>query len=136
LALMSKAMFVTLPLVLLLLDFWPLERGKKEGSGTKWWWPVRLHGDRFSKKETVETVGTPGRASLTQLKLGVNERRPDRGIYPGSHFVLLEKVPFFAMALVAGLITIRAQKELGAVQSVGHLPVIDRIANAILSAVQ
>ena len=41
LGLMSKAMLVTWPFVMLLLDYWPLQRFKVQGSGSVfevWWW--------------------------------------------------------------------------------------------------
>jgi tetratricopeptide (TPR) repeat protein len=81
LGLMSKAMLVTVPCVLLLLDYWPLERFK-----------------------------------------------------PGSAWRLVrEKIPFFALAAAASVVTFMVQKHGGAVASVEKLPLGARIGNALIS---
>lgn len=88
LGLMSKPMLVTLPCVLLLLDYWPL-----------------------------------GRISLSGLKLS-GWRRP-----------LLEKLPFFALALAACVLTIIAQHSGGSLKSVGQVPLSLRALNALVAYV-
>ena len=85
LGLMSKPMLVTLPLVLLLLDYWPLDRTAPKTPDSK-------------------------RTTLTPL--------------------LLEKIPFLALALAAGLLTLRAQHAGGAIASFEQLPAASRLANA------
>jgi tetratricopeptide (TPR) repeat protein len=79
-ALMSKSMAVTLPLVLLLLDFWPLGR-------TGW-----------------------------------------RGL-------VREKLPLFAMAIAAGIVTFAAQRGAGAVSAFEPASLPLRAANALVSIV-
>ena len=79
-ALMSKTMVVTLPLVLLLLDWWPLRRLQ--------------------------------RASL-------------RGL-------VVEKLPFLALSLFAGLLTVHAERGVGALPSATLFPLQFRLANAVL----
>src|ERR1017187_4559176 len=79
--LMSKAMLVTMPCVLLLLDYWPLERFK---SGRVW-----------------------------QL--------------------VKEKIPFFALAAAASIVTFVVQKQGGAVATVEYLPLGARVGNALIS---
>ncbi len=83
LALMAKPMAVTLPVVLLLLDLWPLKRWKKG----EW------------KKS------------------------------------LLEKVPFFLLALVCGLITLLAQGEAQAFPTATGLTTAFRVMNAFRALV-
>jgi tetratricopeptide (TPR) repeat protein len=85
--LMSKPMVVTLPFVLLLIDWWPLGR---------------FH-------------AAPPSPRISRL--------------------VIEKIPFFVLALICGLITIHTQHELGAVQSVANFPVSVRVANSLLSYV-
>jgi Flp pilus assembly protein TadD len=83
-AIMSKTMVVTLPLILLLLDWWPLGRFQ------------RLTGKRL----------------------------------------LLEKLPFFAISFFAGLLTVHAEKGVGALSNTTMIPARDRLANAFLSCCQ
>lgn len=84
LALMSKPMAVTLPLVLLLFDAYPLNRFR---TGSQW---LRL---------------------------------------------VIEKIPFFVLSLLSGLLTLFAQNKAGAVMSVGALSYTDRVLNALHSCI-
>jgi len=77
--LLSKAMVVTLPFVLLLLDFWPL--------------------NRFAVKPAKQLV--------------------------------VEKIPFFALAAVASAITFLVQESSGAFWTLENLPFSTRVANAL-----
>lgn len=85
LTLMAKPMLVTLPVLLLLLDFWPL--------------------NRFPR--------------ATQL------------LRPGNRTVILEKVPFLAISMVAGLFTLWVFATQGNIVSVHHLGVGERAATAV-----
>ena len=87
LGLMAKPMLVTLPFVLLLLDFWPLERLKYYSSGQ----PSKL----FS--------------------------------------LIWEKVPLFIPVTISSVLTILAQKDVGALYTFEALPITTRIANAFIS---
>src|SRR5579859_519847 len=86
LGLMSKPMLVTWPFVLLLLDFWPLNRV----TGDKW--------------------------RVTRL--------------------LLEKVPFFALALTSSVITFLVQHASGATNLLVQLPISESAGNALVSYVR
>jgi hypothetical protein len=97
--LMSKPMVVTLPFVLLLLDFWPLAR-----MATDTWRVTRFR------------IPVPQLSTLNQL--------------------LLEKLPFFALALAGSVVTCLAQKGNPAVWPFAALPVSLRIANALVSYVR
>jgi Flp pilus assembly protein TadD len=78
LGLMSKPMLVTVPCVLLLLDYWPL-------------------------------------------------RRPlDKGL-------VIEKLPFFALAAASSVVTFRAQSHGGAVSALAALPLTSRLGNALVA---
>lgn len=90
LGLMSKPMLVSVPFVLLLLDFWPLQR-VRDGEG---------------------------RAAAGRL----------RGL-------MVEKVPFFVIALVFCGLTLRSQDDVGAVVSVEHVSPLVRVVNALNSLV-
>lgn len=89
--LMSKPMLVTLPVVMLLLDFWPLNRCNPH------------------KQKT-------GGNLLSQLKP-----------------LLKEKVPFFVCSIFSSILTIYAQKEGGAIATIGQASFQLRIENALVS---
>ena len=86
LGLMSKPMLVTVPFVLLLLDYWPLER-------------------------------LPDNKTFIR---GVNR------------LLLIEKVPFLILAIIASIVTVMVQSRQGAVAAKG-LTILSRSANAMLS---
>lgn len=79
LSVLAKPMAVTLPVVLLLLDAWPLRRQQ------------------------------------------------------GLKRLLLEKIPFFAISLISGLVTIKAQGSAGAISDAESIPLLHRIMNAFHS---
>jgi Flp pilus assembly protein TadD len=85
LGLIAKPMLITLPFVLLLLDYWPLER-----LGTK------------------------------------------RSLF----YLLIEKVPLFAMVLASCIVTFIVQKESGAVRTIEEYGLSVRLANASISYIQ
>ncbi len=93
LGLMCKPMLVTLPFVLLLLDYWPLQRIP----------PADL------------------RAPLSVLRSLLFRR------------LLLEKLPFFALAAAACTVTYAVQNQSGAVTAVGSFPLDARAANALIA---
>jgi tetratricopeptide (TPR) repeat protein len=88
LGLMSKPMVVTLPLVLLLLDWWPLQR-------------LPFNTPRPKLKPMLPLIG--------------------------------EKAPFLAVALVFGVVTIYAERGIGALGPATNYPLAGRLQNALLS---
>ena len=92
LGLMAKPMLVTLPLVFLLLDFWPLRR-VVVGEG----WSVEGGGKRGLGKESRRTgIGKPKSA---------NPPRPQSLIR-----LLLEKLPLLALSVVSSIVTYYVQQ--------------------------
>jgi tetratricopeptide (TPR) repeat protein len=88
LSLMSKTMLVTLPFLLLLLDYWPLRRFE---------------------------------SATCNLK-------------PATFWRLVrEKLPFLALTVFTGLLTVLAEERVDALPSVTLLPLKVRLANALLS---
>ena len=111
LGLMSKPMLVTLPCVLLLLDYWPLRRFE------------------------VSTLNAPPSAVLSTLRSGATEDGLRRtGQLSTMVRLVLEKAPFFLMAGASSVITFIVQRKGGAVST--SLPVGGRIANALVSYVR
>ena len=106
-SLMSKQMLVTLPFVLLLLDYWPLGRIK----GTKSASDGMTSESAPISKVLRETLCTP--RSWSRL--------------------VWEKSPFFAVALVFCVVAVEAQQRGGAVQTLEDLPLITRCSNAFVA---
>ncbi len=100
LGLMSKPMLVTLPLLMLLLDFWPLRRLQSAN-----------HGAQPAKPP-------PQNSTSPTLRL------------------VLEKLPFFALAAVSSVLTVWAQKSAGTLSSLEALSLEFRVGNALVSCVR
>jgi tetratricopeptide (TPR) repeat protein len=103
LGLMSKPMVVTLPCVLLLLDFWPLNRFTIS--------PPLL---RFG---ATSALRTPRSALRTPLLVRL----------------IAEKVPFVLLTVAMSLATLFAQKAGGALSSLGGMPLSVRVANSLVN---
>ena len=101
--LMSKPMVVTLPFVLLLLDFWPLKRVES--------FSVRVEGS----KTPVKRPSTPS---------------SQHSIYSPLSTLLLEKIPFFALAAAGSAVTYLVQSHGGALW---QTPLTERLANAAIA---
>ncbi|HEY9174854.1 MAG TPA: tetratricopeptide repeat protein [Verrucomicrobiae bacterium] len=113
LSLMSKPMFVTLPCVLLLLDYWPLGRvggGRCQASGD-------------ARGGTREVAGG------NRFTVYVSH-------FTVFHRLLLEKLPFFALAAASSVVTFVVQRKGGAVASVTGLPLGARIENTFVAYVR
>jgi tetratricopeptide (TPR) repeat protein len=122
LGLMTKPMLVTLPFLLLLLDFWPLERQQKAlnpvnlsvtGSGN---WQMK----KKVKKQKLSAESIPGES---------------RSTHPTISHLFWEKMPFFVFAIVSSILTIWAQNRGGAFASLQKLPFSERIMNSFVSYV-
>ncbi len=100
--LMAKPMLVTLPFVLLLLDYWPLGR-LQFGQNVK----------HLGRQRSKSTNAVSQRQSLYHL--------------------LWEKVPFLAISAISSVVTFLVQRSAGSVAPIEALPLIVRIANAIVS---
>jgi tetratricopeptide (TPR) repeat protein len=118
LGLMAKPMLVTLPLVLLLMDFWPLGRLKpslpKASSA-----PAPAGERKKSKKKKQQP---PTTASVKSAGTG------------SPHLAIVtEKIPLILLSALSSLITLYAQQQGGAVSAVDAYPLGTRIANALAS---
>lgn len=101
LGLLAKPMLVSLPFLLLLLDYWPLRR-------------LTVGKDRIRTADQVdgEMVAQPYPPVLLRR-------------------LVCEKIPLLVLAIVSGVITIVAQTQGGAVETLAKLPLGARIANAV-----
>jgi tetratricopeptide (TPR) repeat protein len=126
-ALMSKPMVVTLPVVMLLLDYWPLDRLQSRKIEPKLESvPAANHKDKKKNKSKkgalAEKVSPPPTVQkLSEPKIG--------GILP--LWQLKEKTPFFILSAILVIISLYNPNV-----STGKLiPVSDRIANALVTFV-
>ena len=130
--LLAKPMLVTLPFVMLLLDFWPLGRMdvRVNRQNEK---PAQPSGDalRASRRRTRQKRKQPAPAytqsssATTGFALGPTLLRVA--------FLVLEKAPLLALAAASGMVTPIAQSHGGSMASANDLPVWFRIQNATKS---
>jgi protein O-mannosyl-transferase len=113
LGLLAKPMLVTLPFVLVLLDYWPL--GRFESKPGKFLLPDR---QKSGKKHTKKAAPPEEQPESWRAALGR---------------LLLEKIPLFVLALVSSVVTFLAQRQGGAVQPIENLSLSLRIENALIS---
>ena len=109
LCIMTKPIVVTLPLVLLLLDYWPLERFSKHPQ-------EGLPGQRIAPSQRITGAGGTGGAKYLQAGR-----------------LLIEKVPLLAMSAILCVVTFINQ---GSVIIVGKVPLVYRVANAFFSYIR
>ena len=116
LGLMSKPMLVTVPFILLLLDYWPLARLRWHSLESKVSSPESTEA---ATRTTHHAPRTTGDARKSQIV--------DR---------ILEKLPFFALSAASCLVTFLVQRGAGAVVNIGDWPFDYRICNALVSYVR
>jgi protein O-mannosyl-transferase len=121
LGLMSKPMLVTMPFVLLLLDFWPLRRRQSPDPRTT-----------FTLRRAATEDGHHAPRPTPQSQIANRKSH----IAPPLPRLLLEKVPFLLLSAASCVITFRVQQSGGAVLDVGNFPISGRIANALMSYVR
>ncbi len=124
LGLMAKPMLVTLPFVLLLLDFWPLERWPDVSNPSHN--PTAINNTVSVKKKNRHKHNVPGEKKLSASG---KSRGQSMGI------LLWEKAPFVFLAIISAVLTIWAQSKGGVIIALQRLPFPERIVNAIVSYV-
>jgi Flp pilus assembly protein TadD len=126
LGLMAKQMLVTLPLVLILLDYWPLGR-------------LRTGRERVVDGEQTQPEQSRGQQSRGQQIGGERTRerqRPGAWIRlknSGLPWLVVEKLPLFALSIMSGIVIFILQQNTGAVSSIASLSIRHRIFNALNS---
>jgi hypothetical protein len=127
LGLMAKPMLVTLPFVLLLLDYWPLRRFQQKKSDQKIGATVNksVSGDKQKgksrRKPAVEEVVSAERQADSPYRWTL--------IRP----LLVEKIPLFVLAVLSSIVAYSVQQKGGAVASFEIISPGVRIANAFIS---
>jgi tetratricopeptide (TPR) repeat protein len=117
LGLMAKSMLVTVPFVLLLLDYWPLRRFDNSSSG--------------QRKEAQTQDQT-----ADQTKHAKSSINPPRAGWPAFEVfkpLLIEKIPLFLLCLIFCKITLWAQSAGGAIVYSQLLPLSNRCLHAVVA---
>ena len=129
LALLSKPMAVTLPWVLLLLDFWPLARIPETASGTQ---PMNRSAVFMPLQRRL--LGRHG-SGLNAARLGRFLGGRANGQWPMANLrrLLVEKIPFFALMILFCVATYWIQRDYAAMTPWEKLGLAPRVANAISS---
>ena len=117
LGLTAKPMLVTLPFVLLLMDYWPL--GRLGGKMTPFF-GITDGSNRSDNPKPASLMAPPVTGGQRALILRM----------------VIEKVPFFALSAASCWMTIHAQQGKGAVGSLERFPMVVRITNAVVSYVK
>ncbi len=126
LGLMSKPMLVTLPFVLLLLDYWPLKRLNLAKSGARTDAATTQPASRAKKKRKSQQQA---KKDTVQAKGTVESR----AVWQEIRVLLKEKIPFFVVTILFCFVTVYAQHRV--VKPMELYPLASRIANALISYV-
>src|SRR4030042_1294519 len=126
LSLMAKPMLVTLPFIMLLLDYWPLERWQKAPI------PVNVSVSVSVNKKT-------GKKKRKQRKSeSSTDKKIAKPVKSGRQLIgnlLWEKVPFIFLAMILIITLIWQQQDIGELATLQKLPFSERIMNTIVSYV-
>jgi protein O-mannosyl-transferase len=121
--LLAKPMLVTLPLIFLTMDYWPLGR-------IRFGEPVQLEPSKPAepaepgRKGRKKRKGAPGNKRQTEARLKSFDLR-----------LAVEKIPLIVLSAVMSLIAYLAQQKEGAVAPLQAVPLFERISNACVSYV-
>jgi tetratricopeptide (TPR) repeat protein len=124
LALMSKPMMVTLPFVLMLLDYWPLGRWQKALT------PVKVPiapSERAKEKKTKKHEAD----IIKEKKISM----PLMSRFQIIRSLLWEKAPFIFLAFIFSIVTLWSQNKDKMIISTDKLPFLECFRNAIVSYV-
>jgi Flp pilus assembly protein TadD len=126
--LMSKPMVATLPLVLILVDWWPL--GRMQTSAPR------------GVLAASASVLSPSDGKRVPVKAGEENLAGSLGFHGSGRLglkiilpLIWEKVPFLVAAFGCGMVTVYAEKGIGALGTAAGYPLAGRVENALLSYV-
>jgi Tfp pilus assembly protein PilF len=139
-SLMAKPMFVTLPCLLLVLDWWPLGRARAPRPAGPPLSSGRPGPSGPGRATAVKDRPAPGRAAGTLLLETAPAERPAPAPAPASRVAALlglvaEKLPLFALVAASAAVTARAQAAEGAVANLAMFSPAVRLGNAAVSYV-
>jgi protein O-mannosyl-transferase len=125
LGLMSKPMLVTWPLVMLLLDYWPLGRMQNAPASdtqhltrdTQYVSRLTYHVSRLASRRTVQSPIANRRSQIL-------------------FHLLVEKIPYFVLVALTSVVTFMVQQREGILAVGEGLPLSVRLGNALISYVR
>lgn len=130
--LMSKPSLVFWPLVWLALDAWPLHRMRNAECGMQ-----NAHGNKTTAPHPAQSssqCAAPHPASGHLLPKAEKAQSPieaerawQHRLYP----LILEKIPFLALSIVAAWLTTHFQQQAGALQTLESVSVANRLENSV-----
>ena len=129
LALMSKPMLVTLPFVLMLLDYWPLGRWQKKMITP----PIEakpsntLESHKKKKKQLKAEESAKNKSNVCVSGCKESKETIAR--------LFMEKIPFLLLAFAFCMVTLWAQNTGGAMSSLQKAKFAERLSNALVSYV-
>lgn len=117
LSIMAKPMLITVPFILLLLDYWPLERLKRHSP------------EKYEPLAAVQymQVHNQNDGGLINEKLG-----PEGG-WATIRCLLLEKAPFFLLSALLGIVTVWNLHSSARMATLDELAFTSRLLNAFIS---
>ena len=123
--LMAKSMLVTVPVILLLMDWWPLKR---------------FDAVRRAAGAPEAAAGPAGPTEKKDRRRKEERKRPQPQPGPVRDFrrslpLVAEKIPLAVLSIAAGAVAIVTQQKSGAVVSLAQLSLADRLGNALVSYV-
>lgn len=130
-SLLSKPIAVSLPITLIALDYWPLNRLESPGRPSGLVGPIfdRLY--RMFSAERMRRTSNPAADGPAPPESSAEwpSRLTLRRLLP----FLIEKIPLFILSGMACVITIIAQKELGATASLREVPMWVRLNSSVVA---
>ncbi len=121
LGLMAKPQVVTLPFVLLLWDYWPLQR-----------LAIRFSLFAFRQRGSADALG--GQRTADDKKQPAGEERTAKSEQRSLSWLMLEKLPLFALAVASCLVTVKSQEAVGGINQ--QIALAARLGNAVVSYVR
>jgi len=116
LSIMSKPMLVTVPFILLLLDYWPLKR--LEGHPAEKNAPVA---GQYPEAHNQDTGGS------------INEKTGFEGNLARIPYILLEKGPFFLLSTLLGIVIVWQLHSSARMATLDEIAFTGRLLNALMS---
>jgi tetratricopeptide (TPR) repeat protein len=126
LSLLAKPMLVTLPFVLMLIDYWPLGRWQKVSALANAVPPVSVFGSGKKKSQHRKRDSSAEKRIIASPITTKNSKYLIAQLF-------WEKIPFLFLAVASSIVTIWAQNKGGAIASLQKVQFTERLANAIIS---